>query len=150
MFHIFYFTWYAICSRYVPHLIGCLAKLSRSRRRRKVTLFQIGISVEFGDFESELIKPGITLVPYRPVTPPPSQQQRDIVRPPSLSYTYILAAFNALVASSPVIGAVRWCCQHTYLAHFDFIPQHARAFTRIGRHNPKTRICAKCFAFAFP
>ena len=27
---------------------------------------------------------------------------------------------------------------------------HARAFTRIGRHNPKTRICAKCFAFAFP
>ena len=29
-------------------------------------------------------------------------------------------------------------------------PLHARAFTRIGRHNPKTRICAKCFAFAFP
>ena len=29
-------------------------------------------------------------------------------------------------------------------------PGHARAFTRIGRHNPKTRICAKCFVFAFP
>ena len=29
-------------------------------------------------------------------------------------------------------------------------PPHARAFTRIGRHNPKTRSCAKCFAFAFP
>ena len=29
-------------------------------------------------------------------------------------------------------------------------PRHARAFTSIGRHNPKTRICAKCFAFAFP
>ena len=29
-------------------------------------------------------------------------------------------------------------------------PLHAGAFTRIGRHNPKTRICAKCFAFAFP
>ena len=30
------------------------------------------------------------------------------------------------------------------------LPRHARVFTRIGRHNPKTRICAKCFAFAFP